>query len=280
MNENGGPLGRVVRTVVLPGGKPEQDEFDVMRARLGEQRVEEREIELAFDGFDPFPGDGYRECIGFEATPATPLAAWPARHSSCSPARGTRYGAPSTMSAVRPLRVTSSGAGAALSDHRHQAPQPGRYDRIRIELSPQDFRPRILLNQRQSCSAFWLRRRLAPAHPNEAHIEGPRMKHLSSARSLALVILLAANAASAEAPVRRKCSTSARASRTGSSRAWMPRTSRISRKNPRPSKLGTGRLLGQHDTFRGCQRREKIPQRHSRPGSRQRVDTGPPPLSR
>ncbi len=66
------PLRRVVRTVVFPGGKPEQDEFEVMRVRFGEQRVEERKIELAFDRLDLFPGDGHRECIGPESTHRRP----------------------------------------------------------------------------------------------------------------------------------------------------------------------------------------------------------------
>jgi hypothetical protein len=41
------------------------------------------------------------------------------------------------MSALRPLRVTSSGAGVAANVvHAANTAQPSRHDRIRIELSP------------------------------------------------------------------------------------------------------------------------------------------------
>ena len=60
------PLGRVVRAVVLPGGEPQQHQAHVMLARLAQQRVEEREIELAFDGLDLLPGDGHADGVGLQ----------------------------------------------------------------------------------------------------------------------------------------------------------------------------------------------------------------------
>ncbi len=51
------PGGRVAGDAVLPGGEPEEDEAEVLLAGLGEEAVEEGEVEAALGGLDLLPGE-------------------------------------------------------------------------------------------------------------------------------------------------------------------------------------------------------------------------------
>ncbi len=60
------PVGRIARAVVLPGPEPQQRQPHVMLARLGDQGVEEAEVEMAFGRLDLAPGDGDQHRIGVD----------------------------------------------------------------------------------------------------------------------------------------------------------------------------------------------------------------------
>ena len=60
------PGRRVVGSVVLPRGEPQQHQPQFALARLRQQGVEEGEVERAFLGLDLFPGDRHHHRIGLE----------------------------------------------------------------------------------------------------------------------------------------------------------------------------------------------------------------------
>src|SRR5690349_7568950 len=95
---------------------------------------------------------------------------------TCAPS--TRYGAPSTISAERPLRVTSSGIGAAAAIAVQASAQGTKHTELRIE-PPAPARCRIVLGSSRSCI-------------------GVRMKLL-----LASMLALTSLAAVAESPARK-----------------------------------------------------------------------------
>ena len=58
------PFGHIMRTPVLPGGEPEEDQADIMRAGFVDDGLDGTEIELPFDRLDRFPIDGRFQRIG------------------------------------------------------------------------------------------------------------------------------------------------------------------------------------------------------------------------
>ena len=58
------PLRNVVVLAVLPGAEPEQDEVEVVLARLRDQQVHVGEVECALGGLDLLPVDGGLDSIG------------------------------------------------------------------------------------------------------------------------------------------------------------------------------------------------------------------------
>ena len=67
------PIGRVARHAVLPGGEPEENEIEVVLARVFEEAVDKREVEFSFLRLEEIPTDGNEHSIQMKLLQVSPV---------------------------------------------------------------------------------------------------------------------------------------------------------------------------------------------------------------